>query len=155
MAHSLTFPIMNARQKLGAKRTHVKMHSLFLPVDGRLEHGCAGQLEHGCAGQLEHGCWQAAMNMVVLVSLNMVADRLPWTWLCWPAWTCLLTGWAALNMVELASLNTVVDRHVHACCNSLFMAWWTNRLEQRCWNHHDKSTAMFIHDRACCQGMMK
>ena len=155
MAHSLTFPIMNARQKLGAKRTHVKMHSLFLPVDGRLEHGCAGQLEHGCAGQLEHGCWQAAMNMVVLVSLNMVADRLPWTWLCWPAWTCLLTGWAALNMVELASLNTVVDRHVHACCNRLFMAWWTNRLEQRCWNHHDKSTAMFIHDRACCQGMMK
>ena len=34
---------------------------------------------------------------------------------------------------------------------------WTWLLEQtvHCWNHHDKSTAMFIHDRICCQGMMK
>ena len=23
------------------------------------------------------------------------------------------------------------------------MAWWTNRLEERCWNHHDKWTALF------------
>ena len=51
-----------------------------------------------------------------------------WTWLSWPAWTVLLTG---LFM---------------QCWNRLFMAWWTNRLEQRCWNHHDKSTAIFIHD---------
>ena len=61
---------------------------------------------------------------------------------------------ASLNMVELApSLNMVVDRLVHACWNRLFMAWWTNRLEQRYWNHHDKSTAIFIHGITCCQGM--
>ena len=53
---------------------------------------------------------------------------------------------ASLNMIELASLNSVVDRFVSGW-NRLFMAWWTNRLEQRRWNHHDKSTAMFIHDR--------
>ena len=52
-----------------------------------------------------------------------------WTWLSWPAWTVLLTG---LNTVELASWNSVVDRLVHACWNRLFMAWWTNWLEQRC-----------------------
>ena len=28
----------------------------------------------------------------------------------------------------------------------------TNRLEQRFWNHHDKSTAIFIHDRTCLLG---
>ena len=69
-----------------------------------------------------------------------------WTWSSWPAW----------KMVELTSLNMVVDRlDVHACWNRLFMAWWTNRLEQRCWNHHDKSTAMFMHDRTCCHWMIK
>ena len=90
--------------------THVKAHSLFLPVD-RLEHcrlswpnwtlvelanlniGWAGQLEHDWAGQLEHGCWQAC--------------------------SCML------------------EQTIH------------------CWNHHDKSTAMFMHDKTCCQGMMK
>ena len=64
-----------------------------------------------------------------------------WTWSSWPAW----------KMVELTSLNMVVDRlDVHACWNKLFMAWWTNRLEQRCWKHHDKSTATFIHNKTCC-----
>ena len=59
---------------------------------------------------------------------------------------CLMTL-TGLNMVELASLNIVVDRvDIHA---------WTNRLEQRCWNHHDKSTAMFMHDRTCCHWMIK
>ena len=62
---------------------------------------------------------------------------------------CLLT---ILNMVELSSLNIVVGRLIDACWNRLFMAWWTNRFEQRCWNRHDKSTAMFIHDGTCCQG---
>ena len=28
----------------------------------------------------------------------------------------------------------------------------TNRLEQRCWNHHGKSTAMSIHDRTLLSG---
>ena len=55
----------------------------------------------------------------------------------------------SLNIVELASLNSVVDRFVHAYWNRLFMAWWTSILEQHCWNHHDKSTAMFMHDRTC------
>ena len=55
----------------------------------------------------------------------------------------------------MTSLNMVVGRFVHACWNRLYMVWWTNRLEQRCWNHHNKSIAMFIHDRiTCCQGMM-
>ena len=54
-------------------------------------------------------------------------------------------------MVELASLNSVVDRLVHACWNRLFMAWWTNRLEQRYWNYYDKSTVLFINDKTCCQ----
>ena len=47
------------------------------------------------------------------------------------------------------------DQLEHGCCQ--VCSWWTNRLEQRCWNHHDKSIAMFIHDRityTCCQGMM-
>ena len=57
----------------------------------------------------------------------------------WTAWYSM----TSLNMVELASLNMVVDRLVHVCWNRL--AWWMNRLEQRCWNHHDKSTAMFMH----------
>ena len=51
-------------------------------------------------------------------------------------------------MVELASLNMVVGRLVHACWNSGLVNE-QNRFEQRCWNHHDKSTAMFIHDRTC------
>ena len=55
---------------------------------------------------------------------------------------------------ELEDTWLLTTRLVHACWNRLFVAWWTNRLEQRCWNHHDKSTAMFIHDRTCCQGMM-
>ena len=73
--------------------------------------------------------------------------------------------WQALTCtVELASLDTVLDRPVHECWNRLFMAFptWlflhispTFRLEQRCCNYHDKSTAMFMHDRTCCQGMMK
>ena len=82
--------------------THVKAHSLFLPVD-RLEH-CRlswpnwtlvelANLNIGWAGQLEHGCWQAC--------------------------SCML------------------EQTIH------------------CWNHHDKSTAMFMHDKTCCQGMMK
>ena len=48
---------------------------------------------------------------------------------------------------------TALDRLVHVCWNKLFMAWWTNRLEQCCWNHHDKSMALIvhvIHDRTCC-----
>ena len=43
----------------------------------------------------------------------------------------------------LSCMNMAVDRVVHTCWNRLFMVWWTNRLEQRCWNHHDKSTTMF------------
>ena len=70
--------------------------------------------------------------MVELASLNSGCWQ-TWTWLSWPAWTWLLTG---LSM--------------HACWNRLFMAWWTNIFEQRCWNHHDESTAMFMHDRTCC-----
>ena len=35
--------------------THVKTHSLFLPVDS---------LERGWAGQLEHGCWQVCSCML-------------------------------------------------------------------------------------------
>ena len=64
-------------------------------------------------------------------------------------------SWQAWTMVELASLNMVVawQACIHACWNRLFMVWWTNRFhEQRCWNHHDKSTVMFIHGRTCCQG---
>ena len=61
---------------------------------------------------------------------------------------CLLTG---LNMVELVSLNTV-DRLVRACWNRLFMAWWTNRFEQRCWKHHDRPTALSINDRKLLLG---
>ena len=61
-------------------------------------------------------------------------------WLNWP-WLNMVVAWTWL-------LNMVVDRLVHACRNyRLFMAWWTNRLEQRCWNHRDKSIAMFMHDR--------
>ena len=94
-------------------------------------------------------CLLTDLKMVELVSLNIVVDRhehgwadqrehcfwQAWTWLSWPAWTVFLIG---LNMVQLVSLNSVVDRLVHACWNRVFMAWWTNRLEQRCWNHHDK-----------------
>ena len=46
-----------------------------------------------------------------------------WTWIgCWQACSWMLH------------------------CNRVFMAWWTNRFEQHCWNHHDKSTElnMFI-----------
>ena len=78
--------------------------------------------------------WPAWTWYVELANLNMVrrAGQLEHGTLSWPAWT-----W----YVELASLNSVVDRLVHACWNRLFMTCWTNRLEQRCWNHHDKSTA--------------
>ena len=50
-----------------------------------------------------------------------------WTWLSWPNWTVLLT--------------------VDVAWNRLFMAGWTNRLEKRCWNYYDGSTALFVHDR--------
>ena len=43
------------------------------------------------------------------------------TWLSWPAWTVLLTGF---NMVELASLNSVVNRLEHG---------WAGQLERGCW----------------------
>ena len=42
----------------------------------------------------------------------------------------------------------MLEQTVHGLMNEL------NRLEQRCWNHHDKSRAMFMHDRTRCQGMM-
>ena len=58
-----------------------------------------------------------------------------------------------LNMVELASLNIVADRLVHAYVGT-DCSWLDKRtdFEQRCWNHHNK---VFMHDTACCQGMMK
>ena len=51
------------------------------------------------------------------------------------------------DCLNMASLNSVVDRLVHACWNRLFMAWWTNRLEQRCW----KTTSQLNHVQACQQ----
>ena len=58
------------------------------------------------------------------------------TWLSWPAWTWLLTG---------------LFMHVGTDCS-----WLDERtdLNNVVGNHHDKSTAMFIHGRTCCQGMM-
>ena len=142
--------------------THVKAHSLFLPVD-RLEHcrlswpnwtlvelanlniGWAGQLEHGRVGQLEHG-WAGQLEH----------------WLSWPTWT--LVELASLNTIELASLNTVVDRLVHACWNRLFIVgtitinqqpcscmikhvareWWKNKIEQRCYNNQGLGCCMMF-----------
>ena len=105
--------------------------------------------------KLVFACMLTGLNIVELASLNMV--ELPAS--------LNMVGLASLNMVELASLNMVglaartwlltgLFMHV-GTYNVLSMAWWTNRLERRCWNHHDKSTAMFIHDRTCCQGMIK
>ena len=139
--------------------THVKAHSLFLPVD-RLEHcrlswpnwtlvelanlniGWAGQLEHGRVGQLEHG-WAGQLEH----------------WLSWPAWTWL--SWPTWTLVELANLNIGwAGQLEHDWAGQLEHGCWqacSCMLEQtiHCWNHHDKSTAMFMHDKTCCQGMMK
>ena len=49
---------------------------------------------------------------------------------CWQACSCML------------------EQTVHGLMNKL--CWF-----ERCWNNHDKSTAMFMHDRTCCQGIMK
>ena len=127
--------------------THVKTHSLFLPVD---------RLGHGWANQLEHGCWQT------------------WTWLNWPGWTWLLTGlnmvvdrlehgwtgqlehawlFTGLNMVELASLNMFdtlehgwADQLEHGCSQALtWLSWpaWT-------WLF----TGLFMHVEQTVHGLM-
>ena len=99
-----------------ATRNHIVLHSSSL--DSPIS---AAKKRTACF------CLLTGLNIVELAGLNIIAL-------------------ASLNIIALASLNMVVDRLVHACWNRLFMAWWTNRLEQRCWNHHDKSTAIFIHD---------
>ena len=80
---------------------------------------------------LEH--WQAwALNI----------DRLEH----WQAW--------ALNIDRLEPW-TLTGLFMHVGTDCSYMAWWTNRLEQRCWNHHDKSTDMFMHGRQDWTAMLQ
>ena len=83
--------------------------------------------------QLVFPYWQAGIWRLELVSLNIVEL-------------------ANLNMIELANLNLVwAGQLEHGCWQAC-----SCMLEQavHCWNHH-KSTALFMHDRTSCQGMMK
>ena len=56
--------------------THVKTHSLFLPID---------RLEHSWAGQLERGCWQASSCMMKQTVHDLI-NRQTWTTLLEPSW---------------------------------------------------------------------
>ena len=67
---------------------------------------------------------------------------------CWQAWTLLnWTAWTWLWIWLLAGL------FMHVGTDCLWLDERTAWFEQccRCWSHHDKSTAMFILDRTCCQ----
>ena len=61
-----------------------------------------------------------------------------------------------MSGVTVAWTWLLIDRLVVDSCmleQTFHGLIWANRLEQCCWNHHDKSIAMFTHDRTCCQGV--